>query len=221
MEVALSIFFGGLITILTAICVENLRRPRLSLAIEDSPLDVPSPDGKGMRRNLRLILRNHPLPRVARWMQRAAATQCRGEITFHHLDGQDIFGRTMAVRWVGSPEPIPSRIVGLNGTVQFFIQDFSRTTTDSRIDVYPGEGELLDVAVRFNDEADCYGWNNDSYFCDWRNPNWILYSERYLVKVVINSSGEKCTDAFRLVNDVKRTDFRLILASAEDKAKVL
>jgi hypothetical protein len=32
------------------------------------------------------------------------------------------------------------------------------------MDVYPGEEETLDVAVRFDDEADCYGWNNDAYF---------------------------------------------------------
>jgi len=223
MEVTLSILFGGLITILTAIGVEALRRPKLRLSIEDPPLDLPSPDGKGMRRNLRLVLHNDPLPFVARWMQRAAATQCRGEITFRHLnDGQDIFGRAMAVRWVKSPEPIASRIVGPDGKIQFYIQDFSRADTDSRIDVYPSDQELLDVAVRFDGEAECYGWNNDSYLYEWRNPDWKLRSERYLVKVVITSSGQKCTGVFRLINDVEnRTDFRLIDVSSEDRAKVL
>jgi hypothetical protein len=223
MEVAISIFFGGLITILTAIGVEYLRNPRLRLAIEDPPLDLPAPDGKNMRRNLRLRLRNESLPFGARWMQRAAATQCRGEITFHHLnDGQDIFGRAMVVRWVNSPEPIANQIIGLDGKVQFHIRDFARAATESRIDVYPGEEELLDVAVRFDGEAECYGWNNDSYFYNWRNPNWKLPRERYLVKVVITSSGKKCSGVFRLVNDVdNRTDFRLIPATPDDRAKVL
>src|SRR5690242_12685548 len=31
------------------------------------------------------------------------------------------------------------------------------------VTVYPGEGELLDVAVRLNNETECYGWDNGSY----------------------------------------------------------
>ena len=150
MELVLSIFLGGLITVLTAIAVEYWRRPRLSLSVEDPPLELPAPGGMGMRRNLRLKFQNASLPFVAQWMQRAPATQCRGEISFHHLnDGQDVFGMSMVVRWVSSPEPIASRIVNANNEIQYYIQDFSRPYADSRIDVYPGEDELLDVAVRF------------------------------------------------------------------------
>jgi hypothetical protein len=221
MEVILSIFFGGLITIVTAIGVEYWRRPRLSLSIEDPPLDLPAPGGRGRRRNLRLNLRNAPLPRIAKWMQRAPATQCRGEISFHHLDGQNIFGKAMAVRWVKSPEPIASRIVDANSQIHYFIQDFSRPYVDSRIDVYPGEAELLDVAIRFDGESDCYGWNNESYLYDWRSPQWKLPRGRYLVKVVVTSSGQKCADVFRLTSDVDHLDsFRLITASKEDRAKI-
>jgi len=222
MGIALGIIFGGLITIFTTVGVESLRRPKLSLTIEDPPLERISPDGKSMRRHLRIVLRNESLPFVARWMQRAAATHCRGEITFHHLnDGQDFFGRAMDVRWVNSPEPLPSRILSLDNKVQFYIQDFARTVVESRIDVYPGESELLDVAVRFDGETDCYGWNNESYSNAWRTPEWKLPCDRYLVKVVVSSSGRKCSGVFRLINNVEqRTDFRLIPASAEDRAKV-
>lgn len=220
MGIATSIVIGGLITVLTAIGVEYLRRPRLNLAIENHPLDKPL--GDIMRRNLRVTLRNESLPSGARWMQRAAATQCRGEITFHHLnDGQDVFGRAMAVRWVKSPEPIANQIVTADGAIQFYIRDFARAASESRIDVYPGEEELLDVAVRFDGEDECYGWSNDSYFYNWRNPKWKLGPARYLVKVVITSSGQKCSGLFRLVNDVNsRTDFRLLPASPDDRKKV-
>ncbi len=221
MGTALSVIVGGLITILTATGVEYLRRPVLALVIEEPPLDKPGPDGKGMRRNLRLKLVNKPLPRIARWVQRSAALQCGGEITFHNLnDGQAVFDRAMPVRWVRSPEPIANRILDLAGKVQFFIQDFTRGFAESRIDVYPGEEELLDVAIRFDDESNCYGWNNDSYLYDWRNPNWKLPRERFLVKVVITSSGQKCVGRFRLINNVdSHTDFRLTAPLPEDRKR--
>jgi len=141
MATALSIILGGVVTILTTMVVEQLRRPVLSLAIEEPPLDLPSPDGKGRRRNLRLILRNKSL---AKFLQRSAALQCRGEITFHNLDGQPFFESPMSVRWVSSPEPIANQIIDLQGKVQFSILDFTRGSSESRIDVYPGEKELTE-----------------------------------------------------------------------------
>lgn len=89
------------------------------------------------------------------------------------------------------------------------------------MDVYPGEEEAVDVAVRFDIEPDCYGWNNDAYFYNWRNPNWKISRGRYLVKVVITSSGQKCVQVVRLVNDVDNlNDFRLEDAFPEDLLKV-
>jgi hypothetical protein len=154
-------------------------------------------------------------------MQRSAALQCRGRITFHHLDGQDVFGRAMEVRWAGSPQPIASQILDPDTQeVCFVIQDFARIA-DSRVDVYPGEEELLDVAARLDNEADCYGWNNESYLYAWRTPRWKLQPGRYLVKVVVSSSGQQCVGIVRLVNDVQsRSDFRLLEATAEDRAKL-
>jgi hypothetical protein len=218
----LGIIAGALITILTAVGIEYLRRPVLRLFIESPPLDLPSPnDQTKTRRNLRLKLRNEPVRWIGGLIQRSAALQCRGEITFHNLsDAQRVFDRAMPVRWVSTPEPILSQIVSLEGKVEFVIRDFARAATESRGDVYPGEETLLDVAVRFDDESDCYGWNNDSYFFNWRNPAWRLPRERYLVKVVITSSGQKCVGKFRLINNVDTLgDFRLTDLLPEDKAK--
>jgi len=223
MEVVASIIIGGLITILTAIGVEYLRGPRLALSIEEPPCDILYAATRPARhaRYLRLILLNRPLPALARWMLRAPALQCRGEITFHHLDGQDVFGRAMAVRWANSPQPIPNQILDLQGQPVFQILDFARTA-ESRIDVYPGEKQIVDVVARFDEEPDCYGWNNDAYSHQWRNPDWRLSRERYIVKVVIYSSGQKCIGVFRIVNDVdRRTDFRLLPPLKEDADKAL
>ena len=89
------------------------------------------------------------------------------------------------------------------------ISDPSRLTT--RIDIPPGESLHINVAARFDEEEECYGWNNESYFSNpvWRNPEWRLIAERYLVRLTIISAGEKCVGLFRLINDVSRNNFRL------------
>jgi hypothetical protein len=219
MGAALDIIFGGIVSIVITITVEYFRRPELILSIEDPPCDILNRENCPARdaRHLRLKLRNKPLPGVLRWMQRSAALQCRGEITFHHLDGQDVFARTMTVRWANSPQPVSSRIMDLKGQVQFVVQDFARSAMEARMDVYPGDGEILDVAARFDDEPDCYGWNNDAYQFEWRNPNWKLPPGRFLVGVVITSSGQKCFGKFRLINDVSRTDYRLEHGTSQDR----
>jgi len=220
---AMEIVIGGLITILTAIFIEYLRRPVLQLSIETPPYDITYRDQRPAvyARYLRLKLFNKPLPTIFRWMLRSPALQCRGTITFHHLnDGQNIFDRAMSVRWVSSPEPVPVQVLGQG--VQFKIIDPVRLTAESRIDVYPGETELLDVAARFDNEDECYGWNNEAYFSPvpWRSQQWKLERGRYLVKVDITSSGRRCVSIFRLLNDVLRTDFRLIPADKSDLSKI-
>jgi hypothetical protein len=217
MEVAI----GAIVAVLIAVGVEYLRRPKLRLTIETPICDIDYPPGRPAHhaRHLRLKLVNEPLPAWAQWMVRAPALQCRGSISFHHLDGQNVFGREMNVRWAGSPQPVPIQAFMQDGT-QIQIVDPMRMTLESRIDVYPGEkeGELLDVAGRFDVDGECYGWNNETYFCStpWRNPDWSLPHGRYLVKVSIRSSGQKCLGVFRLINDVPRKDCRLEPALEKD-----
>lgn len=203
------VVLGAIIAILITIWVENLRRPKLELRIA-RPTDVRYQGRPATQaRFLGLELVNRSLPRWARWMSRDAAIQCHGTITFHHLDGQNVFGRAMPIRWSGSPEPVPMRLV--IDDKHILIADPARLTLTSRIDVYPGEAERLDVAGRFDNEAECYGWSNESYFSDpvWRNPDWRLPSGRYLVKVTVISAGQICTGVFRLINDVAQQDFRV------------
>ncbi len=99
---ALGIVLGGVITIATAIAVEYLRKPRLHIQLGksfemhyqgDRPVDY--------MKALNLDVHNKQLPLPARWMSRNPAIQCHGSISFHHLDGQNIFGRTMDLRWSG------------------------------------------------------------------------------------------------------------------------
>jgi hypothetical protein len=152
---------------------------------------------------------NKPLPRYARWMGRSPALQAHGFVTFHHMDGQNIFGRSMPVRWSELPELVP-----MQGELQgqrFVIIDPARFTFESRLDIQPGESQVANVFARFDDEPECYGWSNESYLSQppWRNAKWKLPAGRFLVRLVVLSSGERCERVFRIANDVAQNDFRL------------
>ena len=129
----------------------------------------------------------------------------------------------MQARWASALAPNPIPVVDANGGIAFYINDPERLDAGSRVDIYPGASELLDIAVRFKNEADCYGWNNESYFSRplGKNPNWKLGSAVFLVKVEITSTGRKCEGVFRLINDVPNDAFRLELASKDETSRVL
>jgi len=212
----IQVFIGAIVAILITICIENLRKPKLQFRIA-LPHDR-GYQGRPARqaRFLGLDLVNKPLPWWARWMSRNAAIQAHGIITFHRLDGQNIFGRAMNIRWSGSPEPIAMSVeVGGN---KISIVDPTRFTLTPRMDIYPGEAERLDVAARFDQEDECYAWSNENYLSRplWRNPDWKLPSGRYIVKVTIISAGQKCAGLFRLINDVPQEDFRIESALPND-----
>lgn len=213
---------GALVAALITIVVEYLRRPQLKLSVEQ-PIDQPQPRfGAQHWRAVRVNVRNESLPCFAKWMLRAPALQCRATITLHHLhDGHMVFNRTMDARWPGSPEPVPITGVFPDGS-SFQLLDFARLFAPSRFDIYAGEQTSIDVAVKFDDERECYGWNNDAYFADppGKSPQWKLDYGQYLLVVTVYSSGQETTDVFRLVNDVARSDFRLELASPEEKRRI-
>lgn len=213
----LGVVIGGVITMLTTIMVENLRKPHLEIGMA-APTDREYQDRPAKHaRFVHVAVRNKPLPSWARWMSRNVAIHGGATITFHHLDGQNVFGRAMQGRWSSSPEPVPLSLF-VEGKTEGFLVDPSRLTLVSRMEIPVGEAEILNVAGRFDQENECYGWSNESYFSNpqWRNPNWRLLGGRYLVKVTVASAGEKCTGIFRLINDAPQNAFRLEPGSQVD-----
>jgi hypothetical protein len=213
---AIGILFGAVLAFAFTMLVEWLRKPRLRFSIESPPLETAfGNDIAQIMRVLRVHVFAKPLPFAARWMMRSPALRCRATISFHHLDGQNISARLMEGRWSNSPEP--ARPIGVDASGKSVaVLDPERLLEPSRIDIYPGQIQPIDVAARYDDEADCYGWNNESYAHRWRTPAWKLPGGRYLIRISVSSSGQTWSDVFRIVNDVPRTDFRLVSASRED-----
>jgi hypothetical protein len=219
---ALGAFLGAVLSILAGIAIEYLRKPKLWLTIESPPADQTYPAAPAKHaRFVRVYLSNRPMPKLFQWLGRSAAYQCTGDVQFHHLDdGAAVFSRAMPVRWSGSDEPLSYQVLPDGKVAQLF--DPAKYNAAFRRDCFPGTRELIDVAARFDNDEDCFGWSNESYLPGkgWRNPEFKLPKGRYLVKVTIHSSGDKVWGVFKLENSVAREHFRLLTASEEEVAKL-
>lgn len=230
MNSILELFFGAILgtvfSIFTTIWIEVQRKPKLSLKIatpHDNEYDERHPAQKA--RFLGILVENHALSRGLRWLSRNAAIQSTAQITFYHLDGQKVFSNSMSGRWSGSPEPVsPVNISGERVYFENVILSFDLSAASTlKKDIYPGGEEKIDIAARFDQDEDCFGWNNEGYFSEpkWRNPKWKLQSGRYLVLVEVSTSGEKTRGLFRLSNDVSINDFRLEEAKPQDFSSII
>jgi hypothetical protein len=216
--VALGAFLGALLSLLASIFIEYQRKPKLALEIEEPPTDGTYDSAPARNaRFIRVLLHNRPMPKLFRWLGRTAAMQCSGEIQFHHAsDGVPVFTKPMPIRWARSDEPLSLQVLTDGKVVQLF--DPAKYNAAFRRDCYPGSKEPMDVAARFNDESECYGWSNETYLPNkgWRNDDWKLPVGRYLVKVEVHSAGETVVGVFKLENAASRKDFRLLAATKND-----
>jgi hypothetical protein len=207
-------FLGAVLSILANIAIEYERKPKLALAIEDKPYENNSMVGSVKSGTfLRVCLSNKPMPKLLRWLARSAAYECTGIVQFCHQDGTPVFAKPMQVRWAGSDEPVTYQLAADSTLAIIF--DPAKYSAAFRRDCFPGTSELFDVAARFDNDEDCYGWSNDSYLPAKgpRHPDFKLSKGRYLVKVTIRSSGDQIDGVFQLENFGARADFRLLQSS--------
>jgi hypothetical protein len=217
---AIGTFLGAMLSILGSIYIEYQRKPKLSFKIEEPPADKTFPSGPGKEaRFLRVQLCNNAMPRFLKWLGRDAALQCYGHIQFHHiLDGAPILSSPMPIRWAASEEPFTYEPTQNGGRELAF--DITKYHAAFFRNCFPGTKEIIDVVARFDNEDDCYGWSNESYLRDWRNPDWKLPSGRYFVNVTVTSAGESVAAVFKLENSVVRKHFRLMEVSQGEAKKL-
>jgi hypothetical protein len=219
---ALSAFLGALLSLCVSIIIESQRKPKLSIKIEEPPTDVDYSNRPANKaRFLRVRLSNRAMPRFLRWLGRNAAIHCHGEIQFYHQNnGAPVFSKPMPIRWASSDEPL-SLQVSSDGQPNWLF-DPSKFNAAFYQDCHAGSQEPIDVAARFDNDTDCYGWTNDNYLQNkgWRNPDWRLPNDRFLVTITVHSSGEKVVGVFELENSVGIQDFRLMNSTKEDRQRI-
>lgn len=206
------LFLGVLGSLIVAMFVEWMRKPRLTISI--LPPENVALYGVGAVTRLFVSLKvrvsNESLPFAFCWMQRQSARDCRATVHFLREDKTPFIDRPMPGRWAGSVEPVPIQCVIRSSGETIEIHDIAQLNADSRIHIPAGETEILDVAVRFPEETNAFGWTNESYRHDGnRHPGFTLPKGRYVVDILVQSEGVKRQECFRLENDHTTKEFRL------------
>ena len=96
------------ISVAIVLALESLRKAKLRFSIGETAELKPNELGwRPQAKWSHVYVYNQPMPKWLSWVfDRTPALACRGWITFHDLDGQDLFDRRMQVRWSNNPEPL-------------------------------------------------------------------------------------------------------------------
>lgn len=150
----------------------------------------------------RIKVQHIKIPGYIAWLikNRESALQCKADLTFYTSKDQALF--TMQGRWANTPEI--SLISPLNQQERIIYPD--------TISVGYHSSEPLDCIVKFDDEKVAYGWNNEAYTTNGRNPRYKLEIGTY--KVTVRLSGQnfqQFTTKFNIVfaGDWQGTSFTL------------
>jgi hypothetical protein len=214
--IATDLVLGVLASVIVTVFFEFLKHP--SLRVSEAPRDdMHYGTGHKIARVARFIqvrvVNRKPLV-FFRWLlSRYTALQCQAEISFFRLDGQKIFD--MTGRWSGWPEPLA--LTGHVGGMPIqLVNPYYLSPEFRRVDIYPRVPRKLDIAVRFDDESECYGWTTENYQEEWRSPSRRLPQGTFLVKVTVYTDSKPSCGLFRLINDSDADKFRLSDASPGD-----
>jgi hypothetical protein len=211
----LGAFLGFAATTIVALTVERLKLPALSIQPLETQLIRLQVTGQNVNECGRFVhVRIHNKKRELGFLPDTAAT-VTARIDFHPLNGQPLKNPTMAGRWASSHEPVPICIVGATGEIIAQFRDPLVFDSIRRMEIFPGETETLNVAVRFDNDVNCYGWCNENYLRGWRDSRREMPSGKYRVAVHVYSPGVHVVREFILRNDGDVADFRLEAVSKE------
>jgi len=189
---------GGASVAREAEAVYSVSPPTMELRVGAT---APFSDGKGAFAHLSVVNRGPFAPRV----------QC--SIRFERLDGSRLFPNEMPARWSCAPEPIRQHVIARENRLDIvFIPDPSLLPVQSVADFATHEEHAIAVAVRHSDGS-CWGFTPQSYFHQFRAPEWRLPNESLRVVARLLVSGREVSKQFEL--DCSAPPERFGLTSSE------
>jgi hypothetical protein len=175
-------FLASIPALFVALFFDRLRLPKLKVvtgedANADNTYSAPSAHANERWKFFRVRVINQPFPLLFRWIPRYAAENCRAKVQFAKIgDEQKSF--SMLSRWSSTPE-LPH--ITNDAIVKILHPD--------PVTIPVNESELMDIATKYENEKEAYGWNNESYFNNWRTPTYKLERGKYRVRVTVSTQN--------------------------------
>lgn len=168
---------ASIVAVLFALFIDRKRLPHLIIrAEEEANADNTYPDNRGRWKFFRLKIENKLFPWFFKWVPRQTAESCRAKIEFYDSYGNPLF--SFNGRWASTPE-IPQ-----------LDHDFVlKLVSPDPVTIPVGGYEYLDLFVVKDGENCGYGWNNEAYFHNWKNPAYKLSAGSYKAKVTISTQN--------------------------------
>lgn len=54
------------------------------------------------------------------------------------------------------------------------------------ITIFPGDSAILDIFVKYDNDNEAYGWNNEAYLHNWRTPYYQLDPGDYDIEIILS-----------------------------------
>lgn len=177
----LTSLFASLVAIVLTLIIERWRMPKLvishsELSNVDKTFPPPNAHANERWKFYRVEVENKSLPKYLPLISRQTAESCRAKIAFYkNNDKTPIF--SFAGRWSSTLE-VPM-IPG---------QEMVKVLYPDPVTIPAGKKkEYLDIFVKASADKEAYGWNNESYLYNWRNPNYKLDEGEYSVMITIQT----------------------------------
>jgi len=221
------ILAGAVLSISTTLGVEYLRLPKLDILIEEEPsirdyrgLSKPAERAKFLRVKLWNQSPNWFEKILNKVIPLSEARNCHGYINFYRFNGTPIFTDPMKLRWSGSHGPFKRSVVREDKIITFI--DPTIVSDTYWRTCYPNKVETIDIACRFDDDSEAYGWTTESMIGEqlWRKPEFKISEGIFIVSIEVRTENRRAMKYFQLNNDSGVENFQLINAKREDIKKI-
>lgn len=176
-------FLSSILGVILALIFDREKYPKLDIiAGEEANSDNTYASGNqtGKRwKFFRVSVINRKIHPCLSWlMLRQTAENCRATVYIKGINNSTDF--SYKGRWASTPE-LPHLS---NGDALLKLLYYPDPVT-----IEEGEREILDIFTKNEDDNEAYGWNNESYYHQWRNEDYKLNQGLYKLKVVINTQN--------------------------------
>ncbi len=196
-NLAIGFFLGIVASGIAAALYDWFTRPLVEISLDDRPLALGQYPNLPPLAFYHLKVRN--LPAKLPLSSRKPAWSSKATIDVFKPAGTRVIAEPIHARWTSQPEPLAPAV---SGNQLISVVDFARLMNARKVDIHAHEDEYISLAVKYDDQPECYIFSNESYLHPpaWSNPAWRLDSGEYRIVVTVFFERGRAQREFTLTN---------------------